>query len=113
MEKHHRRAIRLKGYDYSRAGAYFVTVCTQRKVYLLGDVVDGALQPNGAARMVEKWWTELNQKFNNVETDEYIIMPNHFHGIIVLATASFTKGAHTGAPLQLQEGLELCWLKSV
>jgi putative transposase len=109
IEKHRRRAVRLKGYDYSRAGAYFVTVCTQSKLNLFGDIVDGAMQLNNAGRMVEKWWIELNHKFDNVETDEYIIMPNHFHGIIILTTANpmqdahaegtstGTKDAHTGA----------------
>jgi len=109
--EHHRRSIRLKGYDYSQAGAYFVTVCTQGRVCLFGGVVEGEMRVNVAGRMVEKWWAELSNKFPNVETDEYNVMPNHFHGIVVIVGADLRvcpeptgahdeiTGAHTGAPL--------------
>jgi len=77
-----------------------VTVCIQGKICLFGDIADGAMQMNDAGRMAEKWWIELNHKFDNVETDEYVVMPNHFHGIIMLTIANPIQGAHTGAPLQ-------------
>jgi len=83
-ERHHRRSIRLKGYDYKQAGAYFVTICTQTRASFFGDVVDGEMQLNDAGRMIEHWWAELNEKFSAVETDEFVIMPNHLHGIIVI-----------------------------
>jgi len=108
----HRRSIRLRGYDYSQAGAYFVTVCAQNREFLFGDIVDGEMQLNGAGRMVEQWWAELNNKSPLIETDEYVIMPNHFHGIIILVGADLRvrphsgglrvrphSGAHAGAPL--------------
>ena len=85
--KHHRRSIRLKGYDYTQAGAYFVTICTQHRECFFGEIIDGAMQLNDAGQMVEKWWAELTHKFPSVETDEYIVMPNHFHGIIVIVGA--------------------------
>ena len=81
---HHRRSIRLRGYDYSSAGAYFVTICTQGREYLFGDIADGAMHLNGAGRMVAEWWLKLPDKFPGVMLDEYVIMPNHFHGIIVI-----------------------------
>ena len=81
---HHRRSIRLRGYDYSSAGAYFVTICTQGREYLFGDIVDGAMYLNGAGQMVAEWWSKLPDKFPGVMLDEYVIMPNHFHGIIVI-----------------------------
>jgi REP element-mobilizing transposase RayT len=103
-EKHHRRSIRLKGYDYSRPGAYFITIVTQDRACLFGEVVDGEMRLNAAGQMVEKWWAELNHKFPNVQTDEFVIMPNHFHGIIVithvgadLCVCPNESGAHVGA----------------
>ncbi|MGQ0602344.1 MAG: transposase [Anaerolineales bacterium] len=81
---HHRRPIRLKGYDYARAGAYFVTIVTQARAGVLGAVVAGEMQLNDAGRMIEQWWWELNRKFPTVDTDEFVVMPNHIHGIIVI-----------------------------
>jgi putative transposase len=58
-EKHHRRSIRLKGYDYSRAGLYFITICVQNRLHLFGDVNNGKMLLNDAGRMIEKWYYEL------------------------------------------------------
>jgi len=84
---HHRRSIRLKGYDYSSGGAYFVTVCVRDKLPLFGDVRHGEIKLNDAGRMIEKWWLELTNKFPSVETDELVVMPNHFHGILIIVGA--------------------------
>jgi putative transposase len=84
---HHRRSIRLKGYDYSQAGAYFVTICTKDRECLFGDIA-GEIKVNDAGRMVQKWWNESAAKFGNIELDESVIMPNHFHGIIVIVGAA-------------------------
>jgi putative transposase len=81
---HHRRSIRLRNYDYSLPGAYFVTVCTQDRACLFGNVADDTMRLNDAGRMIEQWWFELNRKFPTVETDEFVVMPNHFHGIVVI-----------------------------
>ena len=107
---HHRRSIRLKGYDYSQAGAYFVTLCTHNKECLFGEIANGAVRLNDEGRMVERWWLELSKKFPTIEIDQYIIMPNHLHGIIwvqyqkvvgadLRVCPDVTQGAHTGAPL--------------
>jgi putative transposase len=82
--KHHRCSIRLRGYDYSGVGAYFITICTQHRACVLGEIVDGIMQPSPAGIMVAHWWSELNQKFPTIQTDEFIVMPNHFHGIITI-----------------------------
>ena len=84
---HHRRSIRLKNYDYSQAGAYFVTVCAQSRECLFGEIADGVMVMNDAGEMIEQWWMKLPDNFSTVENDAYVVMPNHFHGIIVLAGA--------------------------
>jgi len=78
---HHRRSIRLKGYDYSQTGAYFVTICVQNKECLFGKIIEGKVVLNSAGIMIEKWYNELNKKFKGMSTC-YVIMPNHFHAII-------------------------------
>jgi REP element-mobilizing transposase RayT len=80
--KHHRRSIRLKGYDYSRNGLYFVTICLKNGLCLLGDVVDGEMKLNQAGEMVEKAWLDLPNRFPQVELDAFRVMPNHFHSIL-------------------------------
>src|SRR3990172_10404651 len=81
---HHRRSIRLKGYDYSQPGAYYVTIITQGRVRRFGEIVQGEMRLNQAGSMVEKWWLELAHKFPTVVLGAHGIMPNHFHGIIRL-----------------------------
>jgi putative transposase len=90
--KHHRRSIRLKNYDYSQAGAYFVTICTRNRVHLFGEVVDGEMRLNDAGRMVAEVWKSLPERFATVMLDAFVVMPNHFHGIIVIVDT-------VGAPL--------------
>ena len=80
-----RRSIRLRGYDYTSAGAYFVTICVQNRECLFGDVVDGQMVLNDYGRIVEGKWGNTPKLRTNVELDEFIVMPNHFHGIVVIA----------------------------
>jgi REP element-mobilizing transposase RayT len=82
-----RRSIRLCGYDYSREGAYFVTICTQDRANRFGAVADGTMQLNDAGQMVARWWDELNRAYLGVETDAFVAMPDHIHGIVVLVGA--------------------------
>ena len=84
-EKHHRRSIRLRGYDYSRAGAYFVTICTQNRECLFGRVEGGGMLTNPAGRMVQGMWNHLPHRFTNAILDAFVVMPNPIHGIVVLA----------------------------
>jgi len=81
---HHRRSIRLREYDYSSTGAYFVTTCTQGRECLFGDVVDEAIRLDPAGESVWAAWDELPERFPNIVMDEFVVMPNHFHGIIIL-----------------------------
>jgi len=81
---HHRRSIRLKGYDYSEVGAYFVTIVTQGRVALFGEVVNGEMRLNRYGEIVQKWWDDIPRHFPNVETGAFIVMPNHVHGIIMI-----------------------------
>jgi REP element-mobilizing transposase RayT len=83
-ERHHRRSIRLRGYDYSQAGAYFVTICTDQREPLFGEVVDGNMALNPFGGIVDATWNDLPNHFSHVELDAFVIMPNHVHGIIVL-----------------------------
>lgn len=80
--KHHRKSIRLKGYDYSQAGLYFITICCQNKVHLFGNVINEQMILNDAGKMIEKWFNELQNKFPDVKCHEMVVMPNHIHFII-------------------------------
>lgn len=81
---HHRHSIRLKEYDYSQSGAYFITICTKQKEYYFGEIADKTMMLNDTGKMIEKWWYKLKNKFSNIKLDKYIIMPNHIHGIIMI-----------------------------
>jgi putative transposase len=81
---HHRRSIRLQGYNYSRAGAYFITVCTRNRRCLFGDIADGKMQLNDAGRMVLQCWQNIPGHFPHVALDAFVVMPNHLHGIMVI-----------------------------
>ena len=87
MGIHHRHSIRLKDYDYSQAGAYFVTICTHGKTSLFGDIVDGEMRLNRAGQIVMDTWSALPHHYPGLELDECIVMPNHVHGIIILVGA--------------------------
>jgi putative transposase len=80
-----RRSPRLQGYDYSQSGAYFVTICTQNRVHLFGDVVDGEMVLNTLGCVVETCWDDLPNHYNHIELDAFVIMPNHMHGIIFIS----------------------------
>lgn len=96
-QKHHRRSIRLKGYDYSQEGAYYVTIVTWQREFLFGEIVNQEMMLSLYGEIVQKWWEEIPVHFANVETGAFVIMPNHVHGIIYIfeerrGTASYPKG---------------------
>ena len=80
--KHHRRSIRLKGYDYSQAGLYFITLCCQDRKHFFGTIQNGEILLNKAGKIVKKEWENTPSIRQNTALHEYIIMPNHFHAII-------------------------------
>src|SRR5688500_16841328 len=81
---HHRRSIRLKGYDYSQAGSYFITMCCQDMKCRFGKIVHDQMFLNEYGLIAHEQWQQLGQRFSNCRIDEFIIMPNHMHGIISL-----------------------------
>ena len=87
LRKHDRQSIRLHGYDYSYAGLYFVTICVNDRQSLFGKLGGDKLRPTPAGRMVRSVWDLIPEAFPDVETDSFVVMPNHVHGII-----AFTAG---------------------
>ena len=83
--KYNRRSIRLKHYDYSRTGCYFVTVVAQNREHLFGEIVEGEMVLNEAGRMIYTLWYEITHDFENIKLHSFVIMPNHIHGIIEIA----------------------------
>ena len=83
-DKHHRRSIRSKNYDYSQAGYYFVTICCYQRQCLFGDIVDGSMELNQYGEIVEQQWMLSSVIRKEIELGEFIIMPNHFHGIVII-----------------------------
>ncbi len=83
-EIHRRRSLRLKGYDYTHVGAYFVSIVTQDRLCLFGEIVGKETRLNKAGEMVCGIWNTLPQRFPSVEIDLFVVMPNHLHGIIVI-----------------------------
>ena len=81
---HHRHAIRLRGYDYSRAGAYFVTICVRDRAPILGTIVEDRVDHTDCGRAVADCWRWLAERYPHVDLDEWIVMPNHLHGIVVI-----------------------------
>jgi putative transposase len=81
-QKHHRRTIRMKGYDYSQQGMYFITLCCRDRACLFGDIVDGKMMLNQYGRIAYNEWINTAKIRPNVELHEFVIMPNHIHTII-------------------------------
>ncbi len=82
--KYHRHSIRLAGYDYSQPGVYFITICTRDRESLFGDRNDFQIRLNECGRVVQACWMEIPVHFPNVALDEFVVMPDHAHGIIVI-----------------------------
>lgn len=128
-DNHHRRSIRLKGRDYSQSGAYYMTICTQNRLCLFGNVINKEMILNDAGNMIEKWWFELPNKFSSVELDCFIIMPNHIHGILFINNNDGTvgvdlrvypndaktiiQGRHIGLPLPTHFPTIMQWLQTM
>ena len=99
-----RRSIRLKNYDYSQPGAYFVTICTQHRACLFGDIVDGTMALSNLGSIVFEEWTRTSEIRQEVELDTFQVMPNHIHGVVVITengsgANDVSVGAHGRAPL--------------
>jgi len=90
---HNRQSIRLRDFDYGDAGAYFITVCAWQRECLFGDVTDGLMRLNELGVMMRDEWLRTPQIRSNVELDEFIVMPNHFHAILWIKNADDDVGA--------------------
>jgi putative transposase len=80
----HRKPTRYKDYDYSLPGYYFITICSHEMKYLFGNVINCKMMPNNTGAVVNNCWNEIPKHFKNVELDYYQLMPNHFHGIVII-----------------------------
>ena len=106
LSDHHRRSVRLKGYDYSQAGAYFITIVAWQRLMLFGKIENGGMQINRYGEIIQKWWNKIPEHFPNVETGAFIIMPNHVHGIIIITDGRGTVSVpHIVAKTQM-DGIE-------
>jgi putative transposase len=83
-DKHHRRSIRLKEYDYASRGAYFVTICVQNRECVLGDVMDGHMVLNDTGQIADQFWPAVADHFADIGIDVWVTMPNHVHAVIVI-----------------------------
>jgi putative transposase len=105
---HHSRSIRLKGYDYSQEGLYFITICVKDRERLFGKIIDRKMNFNDAGKIADECWLEIPKHFPNVVLHEHIVMPNHIHGIIELIKTGSpndpvpSAGAENFLPLQSQ-----------
>ncbi len=100
-----RKQTRLREYDYSNPVAYFITICSQGRKCIFGEIAGEKMNLNHLGQLIQEWWLELSRKFPEIKTDECVIMPNHFHGIIIIVGADLCvgpimTGARAGAPLQ-------------
>jgi len=105
--RHNRRSIRLPGYDYAQPGAYFVTICTQDRAHLFGDIVDGLMRLNAVGDIVHDEWTRTERIRSEMVLGAFVVMPNHVHGIVTIAvphggdaSGVVVVGAHGRAPLR-------------
>lgn len=102
LSKHHRRTIRLKGHDYSADGMYFITICTYQRNCLFGEIVNGIMNQNEYGQIVAEEWLKSADIRQEIGFGEWVIMPNHIHGIVIIDRVERTNsvGAHGHAPLQ-------------
>ena len=88
-QKNNRRSIRLRDYDYTSPGAYFITICTQGRKPVFGEIVNNEMQLNELGESLQLIWNALPERFSNLELDYFVIMPDHIHGIIIIKETDF------------------------
>jgi REP element-mobilizing transposase RayT len=96
------KSPRLQGYDYTRSGAYFVTICTHERQMLFGQIADnGVMILNAAGTIAEQFWVTIPDHFPHIETDLFVVMPNHVHGILLLTDMTdSTRTRHCRVPTE-------------
>lgn len=84
-KKHHRRSIRMPGYDYNQPGAYYITICAYERQCWFGDVVNARVRYNQLGYIAYSFWEALPRRFSHIELDAFVLMPNHLHGILIIS----------------------------
>jgi putative transposase len=79
-----RHTIRWRGYDYANVGAYYLTICTQDRLHLFGRIVDGVMHPSPIGEWAQRCWNVIPDHMSHVDVGEFVVMPNHVHGIVVI-----------------------------
>ena len=87
---HHRRSIRLEGYDYTQAGGYFVTLVTHKRLRLLGDILDDEVRLSAFGQIVVEEWQRTAEIRHEVVLDEFVVMPDHFHAVLFIVEVNLT-----------------------
>jgi putative transposase len=100
--KFNRHSIRLRDYDYSQAGGYFITICVGQHQCVLGEIIDSSLLLSQLGQIIERSWLALPEHFEGITTDQFIVMPNHFHGIIFICEAGSNKRAREPRPYRIK-----------
>lgn len=96
-----RKSIRLKGYDYSQSGLYFITICVQNRECLFGNIENGIMILNNLGKIADNFWIEIPKHYPKIEIHEHIIMPNHLHGIIEIVRTSHDEIVRTSHGMSL------------
>ncbi len=96
MSERNRKLPRLKGFDYTTNGAYFATICTANRENIFGEIRNDKMILNHLGKIVEKYWREIPNHFTDVKLDEFVVMPNHIHGIVWIENLAGTIGARVG-----------------
>ncbi len=101
MQAHpERKPLRLKSFDYSTDGAYFATICTANREHFFGEIRDKKMVPNACGKITQKCWREIPDHFPHVRIDEFVVMPNHVHGIVWIENENVTVGGGHARPLR-------------
>ncbi len=103
-----RKSIRLPNYDYSQVGWYYVTICTKDRKCVFGKIVNGEMKLNDVGEMMNMWWLKIPKRFQNVRLNEYQIMPNHIHGIIIINNGRTHGSAPTMNRIKFVVGVDPC-----
>lgn len=103
--KYRSKTARAEWWDYSRTGAYFITICTKDRIHYFGDVVDGKMVLSEMGKIAEQMWIEIPNHHQNIELSEFVVMPNHVHGIIIINNTDeiANSSVQTGHALSPQE----------
>lgn len=104
--KYRVESARLKHYDYSSNGEYFITICTKNREYFFGEIINGVMKLSEIGKIAQQFWQEIETLHNFIELDEWIIMPNHIHGIIFIKNIP-----HRDTPMQCRDTPVACLYK--